>query len=87
MLNLSQLHIHFIVSSRTTSRTGPIRTITWPGLSYYAILLTSLVLVLGAVAATFGVLKTNTAITTTRFQRPIRGSFIGCRWLEGARMI
>lgn len=47
---------------------GGDRTITWPAMSYYSALLTSLVLALGAVAATFGLLRTNTAITTTRFE-------------------
>jgi hypothetical protein len=44
------------------------RTITWPGPEYYAALSFSLLLALTAVAATFGLVRSNTAITATRFE-------------------
>jgi hypothetical protein len=44
------------------------RTITWPGPEYYAALSFSLLLALAAVAATFGLVRSNTAITATRFE-------------------
>ncbi|MCY1157028.1 MAG: transporter permease [Citricoccus sp.] len=44
------------------------RTITWPGPTYFATLGLSMAMALGAVIATFGALRKNTAITTTRFE-------------------
>jgi len=44
------------------------RTITWPSTEYYAALSLSLLLALGAVTATFGLIRPNTAITATRFE-------------------
>lgn len=65
---LLAIGLGFLVAWFIIYSLGGDRTITWPAVSYYSALLTSLVLALSAVAATFGLLKTNTAITTTRFE-------------------
>ena len=44
------------------------RTVSWPGPAYLAALGASLLLALVAIAAACGMLRTNTAITTTRFE-------------------
>lgn len=44
------------------------RTVTWPSKEYYAAPFLSLLLALGAVAATFGLIRPNTALTATRFK-------------------
>lgn len=43
-------------------------SVTWPGPAYFATLGVSMALALGAVAATFGMLRANTSITATRFE-------------------
>ncbi len=65
---LLSVGLGFLVAWFMIYSLGGDRTITWPDMSYYTALLISFVLALGAVAATFGLLKTNTAITTTRFE-------------------
>lgn len=44
------------------------RTLGWPDVRYYVALGGSLLLALGAVAATFGTIRRNTAISSTRFE-------------------
>ena len=65
---LLSVGLGFLVAWFMIYSLGEDRTITWPSISYYIALIISLVLALGAVAATFGLLRTNTAITTTRFE-------------------
>jgi hypothetical protein len=42
--------------------------VTWPARDYFIALSLSLLLALGAVTATFSLIRTNTAITATRFE-------------------
>lgn len=51
-----------------TGLTGGGRTLGWPDSRYYVAIGGSLVLALGAVAATFGTIRRNTAISSTRFE-------------------
>lgn len=56
----------FFVAWLMITAFGGGRTVSWPGGEYYAALCFSLVLALAAVTATFGLIRPNTAITTTR---------------------
>ncbi|SDL65025.1 FtsX-like permease family protein [Arthrobacter sp. ok362] len=63
---LLSVGLGFLVAWLMIISFGRGRTITWPGPEYYAALSLSLLLALAAVAATFGLVRSNTAITATR---------------------
>lgn len=65
---LLSVGLGFFVAWLMISSFGGGRTITWPSTEYYAALSLSLLLALAAVAATFGRVRSGTAITATRFE-------------------
>ena len=65
---LLSVGLGFVVAWLMISSFGGGRSITWPSTEYYAALSFSLLLALAAVAATFGLIRPNTAITATRFE-------------------
>ncbi|MDF9750504.1 FtsX-like permease family protein [Arthrobacter sp. ES3-54] len=65
---LLSVGLGFLVAWLMISSFGGGRTISWPSTEYYAALSFSLLLALAAVAATFGLVRSNTAITATRFE-------------------
>ena len=65
---LLSVGLGFLVAWLMITSFGGGRTVTWPSMEYYAALLLSLLLALGAVAATFGLIRPNTALTATRFE-------------------
>lgn len=65
---LLSVGLGFLVAWLMITSFGGGRTITWPSTEYYAALSISLLLALGAVTATFGLIRPNTAITATRFE-------------------
>lgn len=58
----------FFVAWLMITSFGGGRTISWPSPEYYAALSLSLILALAAVTATFGIIRPNTALTSTRFE-------------------
>jgi hypothetical protein len=65
---LLSVGLGFFVAWLMITSFGGGRTITWPGIEYYAALSLSLLLALAAVSATFGLIRPNTAIAATRFE-------------------
>lgn len=65
---LLSVGLGFLVSWLMITSLAGGRTVTWPSTEYYAALSLSLLLALGAVTATFGLIRPNTAITATRFE-------------------
>lgn len=58
----------FLVAWIIVNELGDAYTMAWPGPTYFATLGLSLTLALAAVLTTFGLLRTHTSITTTRFE-------------------
>jgi hypothetical protein len=65
---LLSVGLGFLVAWLMISSFGGGRTIAWPSTEYYAALSFSLLLALAAVAATFGLVRSNTAMAATRFE-------------------
>lgn len=65
---LLSVGLGFFVAWLMITSFGGGRTISWPSTEYYAALSLSLLLALGAVTATFGLIRPNTALTATRFE-------------------
>ncbi|MET3919098.1 FtsX-like permease family protein [Arthrobacter sp. UYEF20] len=65
---LLSVGLGFFVAWLMITSFGGGRTITWPSTEYYAALSLSLLLALGAVTATFSLIRGNTAMTATRFE-------------------
>ncbi|MET3923469.1 FtsX-like permease family protein [Arthrobacter sp. UYEF20] len=65
---LLSVGLGFFVAWLMITSFGGGRTITWPSTEYYAALSLSLLLALAAVTATFGLIRPNTALASTRFE-------------------
>lgn len=65
---LLSVGLEYVVAWLMITSFGRDRAITWPSPEYYAALSLSLLLALGAVTATFGLIRSNTALTSTRFE-------------------
>ena len=65
---LLSVGLGFLVAWLMITSFGGGRTITWPSPPYYAALSLSLLLALAAVTATFGLIRPNTALASTRFE-------------------
>jgi FtsX-like permease family len=65
---LLSIGLGFLVAWLMVTGINDAYRVTWPAPDYFAALALSLLLALGAVAATFGLIRSNTAITSTRFE-------------------
>ncbi|WP_299170025.1 FtsX-like permease family protein [uncultured Arthrobacter sp.] len=65
---LLSISLGFLVAWLMVTSINDAYQLTWPGADYFAALGLSLLLAFGAVAATFGLVRNNTAITATRFE-------------------
>ncbi|WP_458112304.1 FtsX-like permease family protein [Arthrobacter sp. R1-13] len=65
---LLSIGLGFLVAWLMVTSIDDTYKVTWPTADYFMALGLSLLLALGAVTATFGLIRTNTAVTATRFE-------------------
>lgn len=65
---LLSIGLGFLVAWLMVTSIDDTYKVTWPAADYFVALALSLVLAFGAVTATFGLIRSNTAVTATRFE-------------------